>query len=407
LIDCCFRTPEQLGHADVALAAELLKPAASAVLSSTAALSSTTAVAGLGSALIVLFKRVLRTTEQVVSGGFRSDPYSIFSNPVLAVMPLLFSCGKALQDAAANLSAGTLGDAASSSMSSSNSSSSSGRARANAALLAVLYCRCIVLLDCVVTAASPQLSGEQRRAQQTAGLLDVGLRLGWKATALDAMQLVLCVLSYLGMAPAAAPAAAAAVPPAAAAAAATRSGDEAADAAPSLIATSRDQAATPASSSGQQQVECGYLLRLHQSSKQWRVKLAGFDIKWPAWRQAGSQAAAGSSTAPAAGEQVSVLYADAVGLCRALLAAAPLQLGCNNADCGNLVRVSEASAANKTCKACQSCVYCCEECQKVDWPTHKHACKRLRSAPADAAAAAVAAAAPAAAKAAGKARARG
>jgi hypothetical protein len=46
-------------------------------------------------------------------------------------------------------------------------------------------------------------------------------------------------------------------------------------------------------------------------------------------------------------------YAEALELCRALAAAAPLPVVCNNPNCDNLAGVSEAAAASKLCAGCR------------------------------------------------------
>jgi hypothetical protein len=84
------------------------------------------------------------------------------------------------------------------------------------------------------------------------------------------------------------------------------------------------------------------------------------------------------STAAAA-EQRSQQYAKAVGLCRALAAAAALPIACNNPSCGNIDGVSEAAAASKVCSGCR-CRYCSVACQRADWQRHKGACRCMAAA---------------------------
>jgi hypothetical protein len=81
------------------------------------------------------------------------------------------------------------------------------------------------------------------------------------------------------------------------------------------------------------------------------------------------------STAAAA-EQHTQQYAAAVGLCRALAAAAPLPVGCNNPSCGNTEGAGEAAAASKACIGCR----CSVACQRADWKRHKGACRRMAAA---------------------------
>ncbi|KAF6256818.1 hypothetical protein COO60DRAFT_1656493 [Scenedesmus sp. NREL 46B-D3] len=56
-------------------------------------------------------------------------------------------------------------------------------------------------------------------------------------------------------------------------------------------------------------------------------------------------------------EQPAQLYAAALEICRALAAAAPLPVVCNNIGCKNLAGVSEAAAASKACTGCM-CRFC-------------------------------------------------
>jgi hypothetical protein len=130
-----------------------------------------------------------------------------------------------------------------------------------------------------------------------------------------------------------------------------------------------------ASSSSSQQAKWSHLLQLQSSSKL-AAAVATFEEKWPNWW---SDHSLYSGTA-AAVAQTAEVYADVLGLCRAVAAAAPLHGVCNYVGCENLASVSEAAAcAGKTCAACK-CSYCSVACQQADWPLHKHACKRLKAA---------------------------
>jgi hypothetical protein len=140
--------------------------------------------------------------------------------------------------------------------------------------------------------------------------------------------------------------------------------------------SSRSPASASSSSSSSQQVKWSQLLQLQYSSKLAEA-VATFEEKWPDWYC--DQYNIYSGTAAAA-EQTGELYADVLGLCRAVAAAAPLHGVCNYVGCENLASVSEAAAcAGKTCAACKAS-YCSVACQKADWPLHKHACKRLTAA---------------------------
>jgi hypothetical protein len=114
---------------------------------------------------------------------------------------------------------------------------------------------------------------------------------------------------------------------AAAAASETLAGDACAD--PQERSTSSSIGSN--SSSTSQQVKWGYLLRLQQCSPQWAAAVAAYEVKQPNWEEI--EAGALPSTAAAA-VQLSQQYAEAIGLCRALVAAAPLPVVCNSPSCG-------------------------------------------------------------------------
>jgi hypothetical protein len=92
----------------------------------------------------------------------------------------------------------------------------------------------------------------------------------------------------------------------------------------------------------------------------------------------GSDNRSSGSGAQQATKQIDVgqLYADALELCRAVVAAAPLPVVCNNPSCERLEGISEAAAAGKLCAGCR-CRYCSAACQAADWRRHKRACKRM------------------------------
>jgi hypothetical protein len=74
--------------------------------------------------------------------------------------------------------------------------------------------------------------------------------------------------------------------------------------------------------------------------------------------------------------QLAEQYADGLGMCRALAAAAPLPVVCNNPECQNLQGASEAAASCKACAGCK-CRYCSAACQAADWKRHKRACRLM------------------------------
>jgi hypothetical protein len=154
------------------------------------------------------------------------------------------------------------------------------------------------------------------------------------------------------------------------------------------------------SSSSDMQVKWGYLSHVLCSSD-WTQTVAVFDNRWPDMRavldrhrQASEQVSADSSSSSSsssrtnanagitqqqAADDVSQLYSDALELCRALVAATPLPLVCNNPGCETITGVSEASVARKVCAGCR-CRYCSAACQTADWRRHKRACKRMAAA---------------------------
>jgi hypothetical protein len=44
-------------------------------------------------------------------------------------------------------------------------------------------------------------------------------------------------------------------------------------------------------------------------------------------------------------------------------------------DCANCGRTPTAEQSFSTCARCKKAKYCSQECQKVDWKTHKKSCK--------------------------------
>jgi hypothetical protein len=86
----------------------------------------------------------------------------------------------------------------------------------------------------------------------------------------------------------------------------------------------------------------------------------------------------GSSSSAHAATQIGYgnLYSDALVLCKALVAAVPLPVVCNNPGCKTLEGVSEVAGARKVCAGCR-CRYCSAACQAADWKRQKKACKQM------------------------------
>jgi hypothetical protein len=86
---------------------------------------------------------------------------------------------------------------------------------------------------------------------------------------------------------------------------------------------------------------------------------------------------AGSTSSSNQQQEVDIgqLYSDALRLCRAMAAAAPLPRVCNHLGCENLAGSSEAAAAVKVCGC--GAGYCSAACQAADRRRHKHACRRM------------------------------
>jgi hypothetical protein len=179
--------------------------------------------------------------------------------------------------------------------------------------------------------------------------------------------------------------------------------------APSAMAAAEAAAAAPAAaaaapaveSNGTRRIKWGYLLHLQQHSS-WCEATAVFTSSWPdvmadierldtefVFKEDSTETSSSSSGGTANVEAGSTdtrssqqpvdgdkLHADALQLCRAVVAAAPLPLVCNNLRCGNLAGSSETKAAVKMCAGCR-CRYCSAACQEADWRHHRSACKAM------------------------------
>jgi hypothetical protein len=385
-----------------------------------AALDNTAAVAGLESTLTSLAKRAVQCIKAAVD--LQSQPataaigeaHSATAYFPAAVSSIAFDCvakpahwltGQFQSSETAAAGAGNEFG------SSSSSSSSSSQAAASAALLAVVFARSFVQLADAMEAAGPEVYLKSRLGTPrfrmrwlnepatgndaaTVGALFATEEFhpygredqhnaevqwqAWQLAALQIMQRLWAAIKSVGIA---APAAAAAEPTAAAAAGTsavseTLAGDACADPQESSTSSSVGSTSNSNGSSGRQQVKWGYLLGLQQNSPQWTAAVAAYEASQPNWDEV--QAGAMPSTAAAA-EQLSQQYAEAICLCRALAAAAPLLVVCNNPSCENIEGVSEAAAASKACAGCR-CRYCSVACQRADWKRHKGACRRMAAA---------------------------
>jgi hypothetical protein len=420
LIDCCLRLPS-LPPDSMLVPGELLLHALPANLGFQSALDNTAAVAGLMSALTSLSKsavQYIRAAANLQSQPVAASAAAAAYFPAAArVFAIDFVDRPASWLGSQEVAAAGAGNAVGSS---SSSSSSSNQAAASAALLAVVFARSLVQLADAIEAAGPEvylkslLGGASYRMRWVNEPASAGGTYGtywsqqlippgrdhqhnavtqwqiWQLTVLLAMKQLWAAFKSVGIAPSAAAAgepaaaAAAAAAPAAApvlAAAAAASEALAGDACagpPEQSSSSSSIGSTRNSdtSSASQQVKWGYLLRLQQCSPQWAAAVAAYEANQPNWEDL--QPWALPSTA-AAVEQHSKQYAEAVGLCRALVAAAPLPVVCNNPSCGNIEGVSEAAAASKACAGCR-CRYCSVACQRADWKRHKDACRRMAAA---------------------------
>jgi hypothetical protein len=392
----------------------LLHAIPAAMRKSQAALDNTAAVAALASALASLAKRVVQRITAAAD---------LQSQPAAAATGEDDTAAAYFPAAAPHVVAGCIGrpaclladwfeifKPAAAGAGNAVSSSSSSQAAASAALLAVVFARSLVQVADAMEAAGPEVylksvlgrpvfrlrwlnepafAGGMFSTRQITPcfgeeqhIAEVQWRV-WERVVLQAMQGLWGAFKSVGIAPSAA-----AVGESAAAAAAASTSDAAADADagetlvgdacanPRGRSTSSSIGSTSNGSSASQQVKWGYLLRLQQCSPQWAAAVAAYEANQPNWEEVQRGYMPSSVTAA---EQHSQQYAEAIGLCRALAAAAPLPVVCNNPSCGNLEGVSEAAAASKACAGCR-CRYCSVACQRADWKRHKGACRRMAAA---------------------------
>uniref|UniRef100_A0A383V4W9 Uncharacterized protein n=1 Tax=Tetradesmus obliquus TaxID=3088 RepID=A0A383V4W9_TETOB len=361
LLDCFKRSPV-LQAADMLTAVEALAHAAGAVLSPAAAaaaaaaaeppglLSNTAAVAGLDSAVASFAKRAVQLTRAAVqmqgqSSAAAQDAAAVYFPAALIDITDVHkeSVARSLFQASRNASAAGAASA--------GSSSSSSQAAASTALLSVFAARGLVQLADAGEAAGPQLLFRcikcsraqlafKRRwvaaqggtflrleAPQMSGPPEMHTAPGqwqvWQSHMLQAMlQLVLAFNGTDAVQ-------SAATETAPAAAAATAAGPSTAAVAAARSVSGSGSCSRPGHPSSAQQVSWGYLLQLQQHS--WAAALAAFDARWPSWRDdvQGGIAASAASTNELV-QRTEQQYTDALELCRALEAAAPLRLLCNN-----------------------------------------------------------------------------
>jgi hypothetical protein len=204
----------------------------------------------------------------------------------------------------------------------------------------------------------------------------------WKESMLMAFGPRFRVLSALGLTEPGA-----CVGPAAVAAAEARHAASSADA---------SAAAAAVEGNGTGRIKWAYLQHLQQHSS-WLEAAAAFNTNWPnvtvdidrleyedcTPTSSSSSGGTGNVEAGSTGMHsshqpvnIDKLHADALQLCRALVAAAPLPLVCNNLSCNNFVGSSETQAAAKVCAGCR-CRYCSAACQAADWRQHRTACKSM------------------------------
>jgi hypothetical protein len=400
----------------------LLLHALEAMRGSHAALDNTAAVAGLASALTSLAKRAVQHIS--AAANLQSQPTAAADGEAAAAALFPAAAPVFAADCVATparLLTGWLGSLETAAAAAGNavgsSSSSSSQAGASAALLAVVFARSLVQLADAMEAAGPEVyfksllgrpefrmrwlnkpaaAGATYSTQQ---ILPYGIYLQhnaevqwqiWQLRVLQVMQHLWAAFKSVGIAPSAAaagePAAAAAAGAAAAASTSAAASEalaggagpnpDAANISSTTASSSVSSTSTSNSSSAGQQVKWGYLLHLQQCSPQWASVVAAYEANQPNWEEIEAGTLPCSA---AAAEQHRQQCAEAIGLSRALAAAAPLPIVCNNPSCENMEGVSEAAAASKRCAGCR-CRYCSVACQRGDWKRHKRACRCMAAA---------------------------
>uniref|UniRef100_A0A383VY06 phytol kinase n=1 Tax=Tetradesmus obliquus TaxID=3088 RepID=A0A383VY06_TETOB len=284
---------------------------------------------------------------------------------------------------------------------SSSSGSSSSQGAASTAFLAVLLTRGLLQLAAAMEAAGPQLLFRCFAACE-----DAKYRLGWALQGkqlaimfytasvrciepgvaqqhtmegewhiwqlylLRALRCLLAALRLYGV-----------MPKATTATAAATAAAPDAPTAPSFAVghpSNASPSSSSSSSSSNQQTKWGHLLQLPLINPTWAAAAAAFNTKWNSydWGQLQEQL---FSVDASEAETAQQLYQDVLQLCRALVAAAPITVVCNNPSCTTLAGVSEAAASCKACGRC-GCRYCSVACQRADWRRHKQACQCMAAA---------------------------
>jgi hypothetical protein len=413
LIDCCLRMP--LVPPQFLLLSGRLLLHALPWQGSQAALDNTAAAAGLASALTSLTKRTVQYVKAAADlqsqlAAADADGGDVAAAYFPAAVPTI---AEACVGRPACLLAGWF-EGLETAAGVGNAVGSSSQAAACSALLAVVFARSLVQLADAMEAAGPavylkSLLGRPVYRMRWLNLADcdsfstetyspVGREdqhnaevqwQVWQLAVLLAVKHLRAAFKSVGIAewaasagePAAAAAAAASSNAAAGATSETLAGDAHADpqersSSSSVGSSNIGSTRNSNGSSAGQQVKWGYLLRLQQCSSQWAAAVAAYEANPQNWAEV--EAGALPSTA-AVVEQHSQQYAEAISLCRALAAAAPLPVVCNNPVCENTEGVSEAAAASKACAGCR-CRYCSVACQRADWKRHKVACRRMAAA---------------------------
>jgi hypothetical protein len=388
LIDCQMRIP-MLPADSMLVPASMLTHAVQSLLGSAEALSNTATTACVVSALTSLVKRavgLIRASAALpADAAAAADPAACFS---AAAQVIARDC---VQLPAAWMSLAPASDifAVHGSRSAGNS-----QAAASAALLAVVLARNVVQLADAMEAAGPAVCargspkmrwvrhhnlGDAMYLSHSVSRYNMGLPhsvqthwQAWQVYVPRLMRRLLAAFRCAGIAPPEAATGDLAVT-------ATSTGGSSSSSAGGGDPMAAGGSSSSSSASSNQQVKWGYMLRLQQINPQWAAAMAAYEAKQQDWEEVTTGAPPSSAAAAADAKQRTQQCTEAIELCRALVAAAPVTVICNNPSCENLGGVSEAAAACKACVGC-GCRYCCVACQRSDWKRHKQACRLLAAA---------------------------